>query len=90
MRKQEIYNMLPIGSIITLKDGQKKIMICGRFQKSIKSGKNYDYAACLYPEGVIKSDYLFLFNHEQIGTIYYRGYEDEEESKFLQEIVKRT
>lgn len=90
MRKEEIANMLPIGSIITLKQGQKKIMICGRFQKSVKSGKNYDYAACLYPEGVIKSDYLFLFNHEQIGTIDFRGFVDEEEVNFLQQIVNQT
>ena len=39
-------NLLPIGSVVLLKGGDKKIMVCGRIQA--KDGENaiYDYSAC--------------------------------------------
>jgi len=42
---------LPIGSIVLLKNGNKKIMIYGRRQIQVTSGKIFDYVACFYPEG---------------------------------------
>lgn len=42
---------LPIGSVVTLINGTKKLMIFGRVQKQIPPGKTWDYVACLYPEG---------------------------------------
>ena len=42
---------LPVGSVVRLFGGTKKLMIYGR--KQIQSGANrkWDYVACLYPEG---------------------------------------
>jgi hypothetical protein len=37
----------------------------------------------MYPEGNINEDYMFLFNHEDIEKVVYRGYSDVEEEKFL-------
>ena len=45
--------LLPLGSIVILKGGFKKLMIIGR---KIVQGENkefYDYLGCLYPEGDI-------------------------------------
>ena len=64
---------LPIGSIVLLKEGKKKIMIYGRRQKRVGDGHEYDYIACLYPEGNIDANYMYLFNHEDIETVVYRG-----------------
>ena len=52
-------NLLPIGSVVLLKGGEKRVMICGRIQA--KSGENtiYDYSACYYPEGILNSDVCF-------------------------------
>ena len=46
-------DLLPIGSVVLLKGGDKKIMVCGRIQA--KEGENtiYDYSACYYPEGIV-------------------------------------
>lgn len=72
---------LPIGSVVTLKDATKKIMIIGYCP--VEKGKNimYDYSACLYPEGVIDSNKMLLFNHNQIATIHFVGFESEEQKQ---------
>ena len=60
---------LPIGSVVLLKDSKKRIMIVGVKQKQAYADKVWDYSACLYPEGILDPDKLFLFDHEQkLGT----------------------
>lgn len=79
---------LPIGSIVLLKNGKKKVMIYGRRQKRVTDEHEYDYIACLYPEGNISEDYMYLFNHEDIETVVYRGYSDAEEESFIDYLNK--
>ena len=76
---------LPIGSVVLLKNGRKKIMIYGRKQMHVETGEEWDYLACLYPEGNINEEFMYLFNHDQIDKVYYLGYEDEEEIRFVVE-----
>ena len=49
-------NYLPIGSVVLLNEGNKKLMIYGRRQLD-SSRKLFDYIACLYPEGNISDDF---------------------------------
>ena len=71
---------LPIGSVVILKTGKKRIMITGFM---VKSDKNiFDYSGCLFPEGIIDSNQNLLFNHDQIEHIYFIGLNDEEEREF--------
>ena len=82
-----IEKYLPIGSIVLLKGGQKKVMIYGRKQIDSETKKEWDYVACIYSEGNIDSNHNYLFNHEQIDTIFFIGFQDAEElefNKFLQ------
>ena len=79
---------LPIGSIVLLKNGKKKVMIYGRRQKRVTDEHEYDYIACLYPEGNINEDYMYLFNQEDIETVVYRGYSDAEEETFVDYLNK--
>ena len=76
---------LPIGSVVLLKNGRKKIMIYGRKQMHVETGEEWDYLACLYREGNINEEFMYLFNHDQIDKVYYLGYEDEEEKRFVEE-----
>lgn len=73
---------LPIGTILRLKGGSKRVMIFGRKQMQDGTLIVWDYIACLYPEGNISHDQCFLFNHEQIEKIYFIGYQDEEELEY--------
>ena len=61
---------LPIGSVVLLKGAQKKLMIIGRFQVSVKTEKIYDYSGCLYPEGFMNPQDLFLFQNDDIEKVY--------------------
>ncbi len=77
---------LPIGSVVLLKESQKRIMIVGIKQKQMNSDKIWDYSACLYPEGVLDPDKLFLFDTEQIERLYFVGFQDGEGIAFLRSI----
>lgn len=78
---------LPIGSIVLLNNGNKRIMIYGRRQRDIATNKEYDYIACLYPEGNLNEQYMYLFNHEDIKDVIFRGYVDIEEENFKKEFL---
>lgn len=73
---------LPIGSVVLLKNSQKRIMIVGVKQKQVDSEKVWDYSACLYPEGILDPDRLFLFDAEQIERLYFIGFQDGEGLEF--------
>ncbi len=81
---------LPIGSVILLKEGKKRLMIYGVKQKESNTDKIWDYVACLFPEGNIDLEHTYIFNHEQIDKIYYLGLHDEEKDKFNYEIQHPT
>ena len=86
--------LLPIGTVVLLKDSTKRIMIIGFCQGSTSEDEKsniWDYAGCLYPEGYISADKTFLFNGEQIDKIFAIGYQDQEQFDFkvkLDEVVK--
>jgi len=69
---------LPIGSVVLLEGGNKRIMICGRIQAQAGSDIIYDYSACYYPEGIVDPKSMFFFNRDAIETVYFRGYEDQD------------
>ncbi|MDE7261701.1 MAG: DUF4176 domain-containing protein [Oscillospiraceae bacterium] len=75
--------VLPVGSVVLLKNSRKRVMIIG-FAQQQQSSPNvvWDYAGCLYPEGYMGPDHTFLFNTEQIERIYAIGYQDEEQIAF--------
>lgn len=74
---------LPIGSVVLLKNSNKRVMIVGLRQKQIDSGKVWDFSGCLYPEGIINPDKLYLFNFDQIERLYFVGYQDGEGLQLL-------
>ncbi len=82
---------LPIGTIVLLNGGSKKIMITGFCViPNDNTHKLYDYSGCLYPEGVINSNEVCLFNHEQINKIIFKGYCNKEEETFKEELNKEV
>lgn len=80
---QKYEKYLPIGSVVLLNNGSKRLMICG-FCISPKGDqtKVFDYIGVLYPEGMIDSEQSILFNHNDIKQIFAIGFSDEEEKTF--------
>lgn len=75
--------LLPIGSVVLLKESTKKLMIIGFAQVSANDpDKVYDYVGCVFPEGFIGPEQTFLFDSHQIERIYAVGYQDEEQMNF--------
>jgi len=64
---------LPIGSVVLLKEGKKRVMIYGVKQIATENKGEYDYIACLFPEGNIDSEHTYIFNHDQIDRIFFIG-----------------
>lgn len=81
-----VNDLLPIGSIILLEGGKKRLMIYGVKQTNAETGELYDYIGVIYPEGHIGKKGQFLFNHKDIAKVYFRGYEDEEREEFIQKL----
>lgn len=84
-----IKDLLPIGSVVLLKDGVKKLMITGI--KPINQDEPevvYDYIGVIYPEGFLSNEYNFLFNHVDINDVIFKGYDNPERQEFLELVQK--
>ncbi|MCD7981731.1 MAG: DUF4176 domain-containing protein [Clostridiales bacterium] len=79
----DIKDLLPAGSIVLLKDATKKLMIIGILQVKPDENKIYDYLAVPYPEGYVGEEDNFLFSHEDINDVIFRGYENPERESFI-------
>ena len=80
---------LPIGSVVLLEDGEKKLMITGFCTIPEESPDEvYDYCGCLFPEGVVSSDEIYVFDHDQIQDVLFVGYENEEQKEFKKELIE--
>lgn len=74
---------LPIGTVVRLAGGKKRLMITGFCSVEEKNKeKMWDYSGCLYPEGYLSSNQTCLFDHAQIEKIYHLGLIDYEEEEF--------
>lgn len=80
---------LPIGTVVLLKGGKKELMITsycifpsnaqykdGQYIKPEK--KLFEYGSCIYPEGILDTNVVCAFDHEQIDKILHMGYETDE------------
>ena len=80
---QKNIEILTIGTVVKLINNEKYFMIIGlgAFDSSDKN-KFFDYAGCVYPEGIFDVEKNFLFNHKDIVEVIHFGYSNEEEKKF--------
>lgn len=83
----KIEGILPIGSVVLLKEGSHRVMIIGYCQKMIgHDEKLYDYVACLYPEGFMSADQNLLFNQDQVDIVYNVGYQTDGQFAFARKV----
>lgn len=67
-----IKNLLPIGSVVKVKDEEKRFSIIGILVNS--AGVKYDYIAVPFPEGFIDAEHICFFNRQDIEKVEYLGY----------------
>lgn len=79
---------LPIGSVVTIAEGGRPVMIYGRKQTQKEYEDLWDYVACLYPEGNIGEEYNVFFNDEDIEDILFVGFKTNIDRQ-MQDILNR-
>jgi len=97
MNKDEEVKLLPIGTVITVKEQKERkrlFMIIGYGLAPhgpilTKKGKVengdifvFDYMACTYPEGIIDTTVMIGINHYDIDEIVHKGYESDMQKEF--------
>ena len=88
---KKVKNLLPVGSVVQLKEAEKKLTIVGILVNN--NGVQFDYIAVLFPEGYIDSARMFVFNHEDIDKVEFLGYMNSEFQLFrgtLAEEIERS
>lgn len=83
----KINDLLPIGSVVLLEGGEKRLMIYGVKQSEQNTQEEYDYIGVVYPEGNMGEGTQFLFNHEQIKEVFFKGFEDDERTVFIDKLA---
>ena len=83
---KDFNELLPIGSVVLLNNGQKRVMIFGVGQTDPTTNVEYDYIGVVYPEGNMGVGTQYLFNHTDIDRIDFRGFDDEERSEFIEKL----
>lgn len=86
--KNNVRELLPIGSVVILKDATKKAMIYGVKQEDKATGIEYDYIGVVYPEGNMGDGTQFFFNHDVISEVYFRGFENDERKAFIDKLAE--
>ncbi len=83
-----VKELLPIGSVVILREGQKRLMTFGIKQQDMRTGTEYDYLGVIYPEGNIGQGGQFFFNHADIEQVFFTGFADEERETFIEKLYE--
>ena len=79
----------PIGTVVTLVNGNRPLMIYGRKQIQNESDILWDYVACFYPEGNMGDAYNVFFQDEEINKVLHNGYESQAD-EIMQQALNAT
>ena len=82
--------ILPLGSVVTLKNGDNtELMIVSRASViEVEDGQGgtksvyFDYGSVVIPNGMQTPDNLFFFNRENVKEVLFEGYRNEDEKAF--------
>lgn len=80
--------LFTIGSVVKLKNIEKRVMIVGHLQREKEGNKAWDYAGVIFPIGVIDPDKMLLFNHETIERLYFIGLQDDESIDYMRSVFE--
>ena len=77
-------NFLPLGTVVTLKNIDRTIMINGYLPNVVgKEINTFDYVGIIFPEGNLINGNTLYFNDDSIDKVLFRGYESDEFNEFL-------
>lgn len=83
----ENISYLPLGSVVYLKEGAKKLMVVAR-GLVLQNGDErlfFDYGGVLYPEG-LQDQNMAYFQHDAITKVVFEGYRDMDDEAMVDRI----
>lgn len=83
---RNVKDLMPIGSVVRLKEAEKKLMIIGIKQLNEEKGTVKDYIGVMYPEGYLNKEVFFTFDQEDVEEIIFEGYRSEEQEIFFAQV----
>ena len=83
----EKINFLPLGSVVYLKEGTKKVLIIARglIAKNGDGVVFFDYGGVPYPEG-LQDDKMAYFQHDSINKVVFEGFKDSDDEATVDKI----
>lgn len=82
--------LLPIGSVVQLKDATARVMVMGYLAVGAsRPDYIWDYSGIKFPIGLMDANEIYQFNHEQVEMIYALGYQDMEQFIFADRLEKK-
>ncbi|MCI8785325.1 MAG: DUF4176 domain-containing protein [Eubacterium sp.] len=79
-------DLMPIGSVVRLKEAEKKLMIIGIKQLNEEKGTVKDYIGVMYPEGYLNKEVFFTFDQEDVEETIFEGYRSKEQETFFEQV----
>lgn len=80
--------ILPIGSVVTLQDVELKVMVVGYMPRNLDNPEEeHEYTGLFYPLGYRTADQFVQFDMEQVVSIDFIGYQDQEQMEFEEYIL---
>lgn len=84
-------NLLPVGSVVLLKNALKKSVIIGYKQVGSKDpGRIFDYSGIIYPVGNFGPQSQFLFDQDDIQDVIFVGYKNDEFNDMVAALEKKA
>lgn len=82
-----IENILPIGSVVQLKDIDVRILISGYCSVTADDpAYTWDYSGFIFPLGYSGVDSVISFDASQIERVVTYGFQDEEQMRYIEEL----
>lgn len=87
--EDDVPDILPLGSVVLLQGGSKKVIITARAINVAHNNELYffDYGAIAYPEGFV-GDQMVYFQKDAVSQVLYAGYSDSTDENVVASIVK--
>lgn len=76
-------NYYAIGTVVTVKDHPKKLMIIGIAQLNMEEEKFFDYMGVIYPEGYVGPASCVLFNTADIEEVIFEAEKTEDTNFYI-------
>ena len=70
-------NILPIGSVVKLKQESEVMIMISGYYPITEGGELYDYFGVIYPCGILSEQSIFMLREEDIENVLFQGFQDD-------------